>query len=172
MSPEDAARLETILDRLAKVPEGGEVVDYLKAQNVDIQLKKQTHNHAAAASTLLITGVEKGVYSYENPKIIIQAELSDDNILQALVHEAQHIRQHLSGVGNPDRILDEAETVLFYRLQEADAQAAATQVAWRLKQAGDPAPWEAANTCRSTPVSSRSTRATPSCSARTACTVT
>ncbi|MBI1215146.1 MAG: hypothetical protein GC185_04920 [Alphaproteobacteria bacterium] len=137
------ARLDAILQRLARVPEGKEVADFLAAHKVQIHLKDDTRNHAAA-STLLITGVKNGRYSYKTPEVILQSELSDDNILQALVHEAQHIRQHLSGVGNPDRILDEADAILFYRLQEADAQAAATQVAWRLKLAGDDAPWEAA----------------------------
>jgi hypothetical protein len=143
-SPPDtpAARLDGILKRLSLVPEGREVADFLKAHNVRIHLKDAAASRAAA--TLLITGIENGVYSYKDPEVILEAGLSDDNIMQALVHEAQHIRQHLCGVGNPDRILDEADSILFYRMQEADAQAAATDVAFRLKQAGDGAAWQAA----------------------------
>jgi hypothetical protein len=86
----------------------------------------------------------KGVYSYKDPVIILKKSLSDDNLLQAIVHESQHLRQHLSGTGNPDRILTMDEYILFYRAAEADAQAACTLVTWKLKEAGDAGPWKMA----------------------------
>ncbi|MEZ0259700.1 MAG: DUF6782 family putative metallopeptidase [Alphaproteobacteria bacterium] len=137
-----ADRIEGLLARLEKVPEGKAVVDFLRANKVEIKLKKDPANWAA--STLTITGIKDGLYQYKDPVIILKKSLSDDNLLQAIVHESQHLKQHLSGVGNPDRVLSEKEYILFYRAAEADAQALCTHVTWKLKEAGDAGPWEAA----------------------------
>lgn len=137
-----ADRVKSILDRLSKVPEGREVVDFLKNHAVKIDLQDDPVNWAA--STLTITDVVGGVYSYKDPVIILKESLSDDNLLQAIVHESQHLRQHLSGAGNPDRVLSREEYILFYRASEADAQAACTFVTWKLKEAGDAGPWKMA----------------------------
>ena len=137
-----ADRVKTILDRLSKVPEGREVVDFLKNNAVKIDLQDDPVNWAA--STLTITDVVNGAYAYKDPVIILKESLSDDNLLQAIVHESQHLRQHLSGVGNPDRILSRDEYILFYRASEADAQAACTFVTWKLKESGDAGPWKMA----------------------------
>ncbi len=72
--------------------------------------------------------------------------MNDDNLLQAIVHEVGHLNQHMSNVGNPDRILTEKEYILFYRAAEADAQALATEVTWAMKAAGDTGPWN--ETCK------------------------
>jgi hypothetical protein len=136
------ARIAGILDRLSKVPEGREIVDFLTTHDVKIELQDDPVNWAA--STLTITGIRDGVYSYKDPLIILKKDLSDDNMLQALVHESQHLRQHLSGIGNPDHILTKEQYILFYRASEADAQAACTLVAWKLKQQGDEGPWKEA----------------------------
>lgn len=137
-----ADRIEGLLARLDKVPEGKAVADFIRDNKVEIRLKKDPANWAA--STLTITGIKDGQYEYKDPVIILKRGLSDDNLLQAIVHESQHLKQHLSGVGNPDRILSEKEYVLFYRASEADAQALCTHVTWKLKEAGDAGPWEAA----------------------------
>jgi len=135
-------RIERLFARLRKVPEGDAVVLFLEKNGVKIDLQENPLDFAA--STAVITNVIDGHYSYINPKIILKADLSDDNLLQAMVHEAEHINQHLSGVGNPDRILSKEEYILFYRVAEADAQATCTDIIWRLKQAGDAGPWEQA----------------------------
>jgi hypothetical protein len=135
-------RIDGLLARLDKVPEGKLVADFIRDNKVTIRLEEDPDNWAA--STLTITGIRDGNYSYKKPVIILKKDLADDNLVQAIVHEAQHLKQHLSGVGNPDRILSEAEYILFYRAAEADAQAACTHVAWKLKESGDAGPWEAA----------------------------
>lgn len=135
-------RVRRLFDRLSRAPEGEAVVAFLKAAGVRIELQENPYNWAA--STLTITKIENGLYSYEKPVIILKESLSDDNLLQAIVHEAGHLNQHLSRTGNPDRILSEEQCILFYRVAEADAQALAAETAWALKQAGDPGPWEAA----------------------------
>jgi hypothetical protein len=87
--------------------------------------------------------VQDGLYSYDKPKIILKKDLTDDNLLQAIIHETGHLNQHFSHVGNPDRILSQEQYILFYRASEADAQALTAEVTWALKQAGDAGPWEA-----------------------------
>lgn len=135
------SRLTGIFDRLSKVPEGEAVVTFLNMNNVKIDLQDDPVNWAA--STLTITTVKNGIYHYKDPRIILKKGLSDDNLLQAIVHETGHLNQHLSRVGNPDRILSEEQYVLFYRAAEADAQALTTEVTYALLQQGDTGPWEA-----------------------------
>ncbi|MDF3025684.1 MAG: hypothetical protein K0R10_3045 [Alphaproteobacteria bacterium] len=138
----DEARLDVIKTRIASVMEGESVVTFLEMNNVKIELLSDPINWAA--STLTITTVRDGEYFYKDPKILLKRDLTDDNLLQAIVHETGHLNQHLSKVGNPDRILSEREYILFYRAAEADAQALCTEVTWALKQAGDAGPWNAA----------------------------
>lgn len=137
-----ADRIAGILERLGRVPEGRELVAFLEKNAVSIDLQEDPANWAA--STLTITNIENGIYSYVSPVIILKKDLSDDNLLQAIVHESQHLHQHLKGVGNPDRILSQEEYILFYRAAEADAQAACTYITWKLKENGDEGPWKEA----------------------------
>ena len=134
-------RIAAILDRLSKVPEGKNIVSFLETNKVKFDLQDEPANWAA--STLTITSVKDGLYYYKDPVIILKKGLSDDNLLQAIIHESEHINQHLSHVGNPDRILSQEQCILFYRGAEADAQACCTDVSWKLKEAGDPGAWEA-----------------------------
>lgn len=138
----DDTRLSAIKSRMAEVMEGESVVTFLNINNVEIELLQDPVNWAA--STLTITNVKDGEYFYKDPKVLLKRDLSDDNLLQAIVHEAGHLNQHLTKVGNPDRILSEQEYILFYRAAEADAQALCTEVTWALKQKGDAGPWNAA----------------------------
>ena len=135
-------RIQTILDRLKKAPEGAAVVDFIKQNNIVFSLEEDKDNYAS--STAIIIAIKDGIYEYKNPLVILRESLSDDNLAQAIVHEVGHLRQHLGKVGNPDRILSQDQYILFYRAAEADAQAWATQVAWALKQQGDAGPWQAA----------------------------
>lgn len=135
-------RIGRILDRLSKAPGGESIVTFLKLHKVDIDLQDCPLNWAA--STLTITSVKDGLYYYDKPKIILKKDLTDDNLLQAIVHETGHLNQHFSHAGNPDRILSQEQYILFYRAAEADAQALTAEVTWALKQMGDTGPWDAA----------------------------
>ncbi|TVQ84128.1 MAG: hypothetical protein EA357_03450 [Micavibrio sp.] len=137
---QDSARCDDILARLAAVPEGYEVAVFLNTERVEICFDEQAFSEAASAVT--ITGLKDGKYSYSRPTIILNAALGDNNITQALVHEVQHLRHHLNGLGNPDRILSEEDHQLFRAVQEADAQAAAVDVTFKMKLKGDGKPYE------------------------------
>lgn len=135
-------RVGNIMTRLSKVPEGAAVVKFLKDNAVKIELYDDPYNWAASTAT--ITAIKDGVYSYKDPMIILKKGLTDDNLVQAIVHETGHLMQHYAGVGNPDRILSTEQYILFYRAAEAHAQALTTAVAWAMKETGDTGPWEAA----------------------------
>lgn len=136
------ARVARLLATLDAVPAGQHIAEFIRAHQVAIRLEENPVNWAASTAT--ITGIKDGLYSYKDPVIIFKASLSDDNILQAIVHETQHLRQHFGHAGNPDHVLSEEEYILFYRAAEADAQATCTDVAWQLKEAGLPGAWDAA----------------------------
>ncbi|MDI1228875.1 MAG: hypothetical protein PSY14_14440 [bacterium] len=140
----DQTRIDGIMARLSKVPDGEAIVTFIRHNNVRIELSDNPIH--LAASGLIIKNIKDGVWEYDKPAIFLKRSLNDDNLLQAIVHEVGHLNQHLSKVGNPDRILSETETILFYRAAEADAQALATEVTWALKMAGDGKPWN--ETCK------------------------
>lgn len=135
----DKARIEKIMSRLSALPEGEAIAAFITTNKVRIDLTDNPIH--IAASSLIIKTIKDGIYEYERPVVFLKRGLSDDNLLQAIVHEVGHLNQHLSNVGNPDRLLSEKEYILFYRAAEADAQALATEVTWAMKQAGDAGPW-------------------------------
>lgn len=135
-----SARLESIFQRLSTVPEGKQIVDFLKTNGIAIVFKSKGVNFAA--SNVIISRVKNGHIHYGNCSIMLNENLNDDNLLQSLVHEAQHMRHHLAGLGNPDFWPDsEEEHCLLRRIQEADAQATATYITYILKQQGDSGPY-------------------------------
>lgn len=135
-----AARIDDILARLASVSEGYEIVTFLNDQKIEICFEENTL--AAASSSLVIDRIEEGKYIYAGRKIILGNGLDDDNIAQALVHEAQHMRHHMNDLGNPDMLLSLEDHKLFRAVQEVDAQAAAIDVTFKMKLAGDTGPYE------------------------------
>ncbi len=137
-----ADRIEGLMNRLRKVPEGQAVVTFIEYNKVEILLLENPMY--TASSGAIITNCKDGKYYYKDPKVYLKASLTDDNLIQAMIHEVEHLNQHLSGVGNPDRILSQEDCILFYRAAEADAQATCTDICWRLKQAGDAGPWNEA----------------------------
>lgn len=133
-------RLDDILARLASVSEGYDMVTFLNDKKIAICFEKDAQSEAASALT--IDRIENGKYIYVAAKIILNSSLHDDNIAQALVHEAQHMRHHINDLGNPAMLLSLEDHQLFRAVQEADAQATAIDVTFKLKLAGDAGPYE------------------------------
>ncbi|MBL1147331.1 MAG: hypothetical protein HND56_09325 [Pseudomonadota bacterium] len=140
LKKQHAARCDDILARLAAVSEGYDMVTFLNDHKIEICFEKDALFEAA--SSLTIDRIENGKYIYVGTKIILNESLHDDNIAQALVHEAQHMRHHMNDLGNPDMLLSLEDHQLFRAVQEADAQAAAIDVTFKLKLAGDAGPYE------------------------------
>ncbi len=132
-------RLDNILNRLSAIPEGREFVDFLKANDIAVKIEKDTV--AYAAGKVSIREIENKSYIYGDCSIHLNEDLNDDNLLQALIHETQHMRQHLSGLGNPDFWPSDEDHCLLRRVQEADAQATTTRITYLLKSSGDTGPW-------------------------------
>jgi len=140
LKKQHSARCDDILARLASVSEGYDMVTFLNDKKIEICFEKDALFEAA--SSLTIDRIEDGKYIYVATKIILNESLHDDNIAQALIHEAQHMRHHLNDLGNPDLLLSLEDHQLFRAIQEADAQATAIDVTFKLKLAGDTGPYE------------------------------
>ncbi|TNE32235.1 MAG: hypothetical protein EP349_02145 [Alphaproteobacteria bacterium] len=140
LNKQHAARCDDILARLATVSEGYDMVTFLNDHKIEICFEKDALFEAA--SSLTIDRIENGKFIYVEAKIILNESLHDDNIAQALVHEAQHMRHHMNDLGNPNRLLSLEDHQLFRAMQEADAQATAIDVTFKLKLAGDGGPYE------------------------------
>ena len=85
---------------------------------------------------------EQGYFEPKTNRIVLNAKISTDFQLAILVHEVRHLQQFGSG----------ACPTLGYRMTdyirarlalEADASAIGVYIAWRLRSAGDPGPWDA-----------------------------
>ncbi len=135
-------RIGRLLDRLSAVDEGKEIVRFFQEKNVHITFVQGCV--APAISNFVIERIENGKHIYSRFDIFLDPELDDSNLIQAIVHEAQHIRHHAAGLGNPPFLVSRSKHRLIRRVQEADAQAAATLVTYKLKLSGDDGPFHAA----------------------------
>ncbi len=115
----------------------------MRDNQIDIILTPDPQKTKFATGIITIERVENGIWHYKNPHILLNETLPDGNLLQALPHEAQHIRHHLVQAGNPDFRHNDNDHCLLRRIQEADAQTESVWLAYLLKQAGDPEPWQA-----------------------------
>lgn len=136
----NSPRIQDAFDRLSQIPEGREIVALLKTHNIELSID---NNYARSATTSVNMSIKDARYRYGKMSIVF-GNLPDGNLIQALVHEAQHLRQHLCGLVNPTAIVDEEQIKLLHRFLEADAQTIATDIAFKLKQLGDETPWIAA----------------------------
>jgi hypothetical protein len=137
-----AARLERLYARLSAVPDGAEVVEMLKRNNVAVTFDPDKEY---GANTTINFGHTNGRdINYSSFEIVTCGQSGDDWLIQAIVHESQHVRHHVNRLGNPEFERTLEQECILRRIQEADAQTKATEICWLLKQAGDAGPWEAA----------------------------
>jgi len=130
-----APEIRAALDTLARIPQGRAIVNMLRDNS--IYLSRNAGYTGSATTFVSVEKIKNGRVTYSHLGIHFGA-LPAGNMVQALVHEAVHIRQHLEQRGYPDRILSQRDHIAFARAQEAEAQAQATHIAWQLKQAGYP----------------------------------
>lgn len=130
--PEDP-RLQKAVATLSRIPAGREIVQMLRDKNICLTCNDA---YAGSATTFVtVSKIEKGTFKYSHLGIHFGA-LPEGNMIQALVHEATHIRQHLEQRGYPPYLATDAQYKAHARALEAEAQAAATDIAWQLKNAG------------------------------------
>ena len=134
------ARLQRLYDRLSVIPEGAEIVAMLKDNAIPVLFEKLK----CVALTNTKSYIEDKKTIYGAIEIWLDRACDDDTLLQALIHESQHVRHHLNGVGNPDFLMSAEDEYWVRRIQEADAQAKTAEITYFLKRAGDSGPFIAA----------------------------
>ncbi|SDJ58045.1 DUF6782 family putative metallopeptidase [Aliiruegeria lutimaris] len=84
----------------------------------------------------------EGFFDVYDGKIVIDGTLSKGMMQAVLIHELRHIHQVRIGVC-PGPMLSMHETARVTLAMEADASAVSLQLAWDLKQSGNPDTWNA-----------------------------
>lgn len=133
-------RLQNIFNQLAVIDEGQQVLDFLSQNAVDVVFDRNNPQYAAGNFT--VTGIKGSRFLYGSCFIDCNSTLNDHNLLQAVIHESQHIKHHLNDLGNPGFWPSDEDHCLIRRVQEADAQATTTKIVYLLKEAGYPGPYQ------------------------------
>jgi hypothetical protein len=134
-------RIALALNEIAGIPEGAALVSLVKsgAVTVDIDNTLEVGGRAWPPQRMLDDGKEVLLPG----KVLMNGNMSQGEFVLTLMHELQHQRQFDAGLYGPQsKIVSPVETVWYDRAIEADAQATAVDLAWKLKQAGKPAAWD------------------------------
>ena len=84
---------------------------------------------------------EQGYFEPKTNRIVLNSQISQDFQLAILIHEVRHLQQ-FDGGSCPSvdyRMMDYIRARLAL---EADASAVGVYIAWQLREAGDPGPWD------------------------------
>ena len=83
---------------------------------------------------------EQAYYEPKTNRIVLRAGLDPDFVLAILIHEVRHLQQYSSGICPTT-----ANTLTDYMRSrmalEADASAIGVYVAWKMREGGNPGPW-------------------------------
>lgn len=100
---------------------------------------------AAYGTTIALASLSSshGSYSSDDRSVLINAASSPDRMVVTLAHELRHSQQYQRGV-KMNSFLDTPKSYIQSQgVIEADANIAAAQATWELKEAGIPGPFEA-----------------------------
>ena len=131
-------RIGDAMSRLANLPEGQRILSSLSQNNVNVELDTTYPGSATCLAT--IAEVRSGRYAYKSLSQKF-GDLPDGNLVQAMIHETEHIDQHAAGILIPPALLNEEDHMLWQRILEADAQAEATHVSFLMHLRGDKTPF-------------------------------
>jgi hypothetical protein len=135
-SPDAIAR--DAMKLLSTIPEGRELVNSLHwGQHVQVELNRQPQN-------LSQVNFDGGNFNIKSDGIALDyVHLPLMTVMMA--HELEHMRQMNAHLLYPfhEKMPPPADRIFYNRAIEADASATATEVAWKLGQAGHPEVWEA-----------------------------
>jgi hypothetical protein len=136
-------RVNSILKDIESTPEGKELLEDMRKHQEQYQQKWGARKPDDPFIKLATTpGYKDGLYTYHN--IFGPAFQERGVTTAAMLHELRHAQQDLKGVFDPKdkRIIPPNDALLFSRFYEADAQATAVDIAYKMKLAGKPAAWE------------------------------
>lgn len=138
-TPEGQEILLNVIDRISKSPFGSEILkDAAKA---------------GYGVSLAFLGSSKGCCNPDKNCLFLSDNLSEDDMVATLVHEARHAGQFHRGCHKSFYDIDAQSTLTETRLTEADATACALAVCAELSEKGDVRPF--GELCRAYPNESR-----------------
>ncbi|MCB9991170.1 MAG: hypothetical protein H6867_07290 [Rhodospirillales bacterium] len=139
LNTNDPERLQAIFNRLSQIDEGRAIVDFIHDNNIKVQFNSQ--DVGFAQNVVIVHEIKDTAFICSDHSVHFNTKLNDDNIIQALAHEAQHLMHHINHLGNPDFWPSDEDHCLIRRVQEADAQRMATRISCLLKRIGDDGPY-------------------------------
>ena len=136
-------RVDRALDALGSVPEGAALVEAAKSSNVPIKLVPDPIMRGGALSSM--NGAKDTKVTATVNELKLQGYATDGALTVMMAHELQHLRQAQGGLRSSfqGQMRSPEEALRYERVMEADAEATATEVAYKLKLAGKPEAWKA-----------------------------
>jgi len=136
-------RLQRAYNDISSVPEGKQLVNLMQTTNADIRLMPSPTQGGGVHITSL-PKVEDGNMLSDPLGINVAGFTSRGEMTAILIHEMQHRKQLFGDVLSPmnTKIPSPIETLWYNRVTEADAQATAIDIAYKMSKAGKPHAWE------------------------------
>lgn len=132
--------------KLARIPEGRDIIDFIEKHDVKIQADCQMDKLARFTYCRVVDN-KTGIEHVQEPRILINpfmAEGDEDYMMHNLLHEVWHIKQHMEHVGRLPVLMTFPDMCLQTRVLEADAESFAIEMSYKYKEAGHPKAWHMA----------------------------
>lgn len=132
--------------KLARIPEGQDILDFIEKNEIEIQTDYQMDKLARFEYRRYFNN-ETGMEIIKQPKILINpfmAEGDMDYMMHNLLHEVWHIKQHMEHVGRLPVLMPFSDLCHQTRMLEADAESFAVEMSYKYKEAGFDKAWYAA----------------------------
>ena len=135
-------RIGRALDTIASVPEGKMLVDMLQDSGLPVKMRNDFGYNGAVLHTWVSS--REGAVKQEAYEIVVPAFSTHGRLVAYLTHELQHLNQSKNNILmiGQNKVVSPLETIWHNAAVEADAQATAVDVAYKLKQAGKPEAWD------------------------------
>jgi hypothetical protein len=145
-------RIDRALETLSSLPEGQELVDTATKNNIRFKLMADPLARGGGLSSW--NSAKDGRMTVRlSDTIRLQGYSTEGILVVQMAHELQHVRQANAGMRTPfqGQLRTPEDAIVYDRFLEADAEATATEVAYKLKRAGKPAAWNAIQTALGMP---------------------
>lgn len=129
-------RLDGILDKVRKVPEGEKLLRFLEEKEVKILFSRDTEFASYSTGSSYSNG--KCMPIPQRQFILYNPDQDDDWMVSAFFHEARHLQQVFSQVIRPAKQVSPFDLAWHIRMIEADAEAESIMIALKNKLDGNP----------------------------------
>lgn len=136
-------RINRALDTIASIPEGKGLVEVLSLSGVPVKMDNHFLREGAHLGTRSTANSDKG-YQSKPVEIVVGAFSTHGRLVAHLAHELQHLNQeHNSMLTLASRkLVSPLEAIWYDAAIEADAEATAVDIAYKLKRAGKSDAWD------------------------------